>query len=264
MNCFSSWIQSQGLVDLPLLGAKYTWSNGRRSPIQYRLDRFLVSPDWLEAFPSILQTTLPRTTSDHCPLLLIMVKDNWGPKLFRINSSWFCKEGFKEKISAWWSSFQVEGFAGHKLICKLRLLKLKIKEWFYEESRMKEAETEALHSELQQIDNSLNDTHIPNEVLSRRIQIIQALSIAALQEEASWKIKSKARWIAEGDKNTKYFHSIASMRARSKAIVSICDNGVWIDDKQAIADLAINHFERLLSAKSWDRPCLDNIQFSSL
>ncbi|XP_058078548.1 uncharacterized protein LOC131226846 [Magnolia sinica] len=90
MRAFSDWIENQELVDLPLLGAKFTWTNGRANPILSRLDRFLVSPKWLETFPFISQSA--RTTSDHCSILL-----------------------------------SVEGYAGHRLLSKLKTPQRKVK-----------------------------------------------------------------------------------------------------------------------------------------
>ncbi|XP_058096318.1 uncharacterized protein LOC131241978 [Magnolia sinica] len=152
MARFSNWIQQEELIDLPLLGARFTWTNGRASPIQSRLDRLLVSPEWLEAFLTIKKITLPRTTSDHYPILLTVEDENWGPKPFRFNSSWLHLEGLHQKIVEWWKSFQVKGFAGHKLLYRLKLLKEKLKEWRREETQNREAKIEALMSELQKID----------------------------------------------------------------------------------------------------------------
>lgn len=43
MKYFSNWILNNEIVDLPLGGVKFTWSNGQAPPIISRLDRFLVS-----------------------------------------------------------------------------------------------------------------------------------------------------------------------------------------------------------------------------
>ncbi|XP_058111123.1 uncharacterized protein LOC131254135 [Magnolia sinica] len=84
MRRFSDWIQSEQLIDLPLLGAKFTWSNERANPTFSRLDRSLLSSEWIDSFPSSKQFALPRTTSDHSPLLLCEEDLNWGPKPFKI------------------------------------------------------------------------------------------------------------------------------------------------------------------------------------
>lgn len=70
MRLFSDWINPHSLVDLQLKGASFTWSNHQSNPAMSRLDRFLVTTDWLEAYPEVIQLALPKPASDHCPILL--------------------------------------------------------------------------------------------------------------------------------------------------------------------------------------------------
>ena len=58
------------LVDFPLGGARFTWSNHQSSPSLSRLDKFLIASDLVELFPQVCQIALPKSTSDHCPILL--------------------------------------------------------------------------------------------------------------------------------------------------------------------------------------------------
>lgn len=43
MRPFSNWIRQHELIDLPLVGARYIWTNYQEDPIISRLDRFLIS-----------------------------------------------------------------------------------------------------------------------------------------------------------------------------------------------------------------------------
>lgn len=45
---FDNFISRGGLIDLPLKGGQFTWSNRRDISILSRLDRFLVNVDWEE------------------------------------------------------------------------------------------------------------------------------------------------------------------------------------------------------------------------
>ena len=45
MREFSNFISEQGLIDLPLQGGSFTWSNSREVVSKARLDRFLFSID---------------------------------------------------------------------------------------------------------------------------------------------------------------------------------------------------------------------------
>ncbi|XP_058068559.1 uncharacterized protein LOC131217640 [Magnolia sinica] len=214
MAAFSRWIEDQELVDLPLLGSRFTWSNGRATPILSRLDRFLISPDWLDIFPSVFQL--------------------------------------------------VEGYAGYRLFSKLKQLKDKLKQWKQKELRAREPETDSLLSELQRIDEEATVISMSTEMQTRSIQLIQYLSTRALEKEISWKQKSRAKWIKEGDRNTSYFHNIANMHARNNKISSIVVNGRRIEDKNSISEEAIIHFSSLLKGEGWRRPRLDHLQIDSI
>lgn len=99
---FSDFIFEQGLMDLPLAGGSFTWSNNQEIPIWSRLDRFLISPEWDVKFPGTLQKRLPRLCSDHFPILLDCGGIHWGPRPFRFENMWLKSEGFVDRVRLWW------------------------------------------------------------------------------------------------------------------------------------------------------------------
>jgi hypothetical protein len=70
MREFFEFISNQGLLDLPLTGGSFTWSNNQDPPSLSRIDRFLVSLLWEEHLPDLVQRRLPSPLSNHFPLLL--------------------------------------------------------------------------------------------------------------------------------------------------------------------------------------------------
>ena len=86
------------LVDLPLQGGSFTWSGGLYNQAWARLDRFLVSPSWLDQFSDVIQKRLPRPISDHFPILIEGGGIRRGPSSFRFENMWFKVEGFKDLI----------------------------------------------------------------------------------------------------------------------------------------------------------------------
>ena len=77
MRDFNNWIRSRDLCNFPLRGAEFTWSNLQECPVMSRLDRFLVSTEWLDLFPDCTQRALAWPTSDHCPLMLETGMEDW-------------------------------------------------------------------------------------------------------------------------------------------------------------------------------------------
>ncbi|RVX03080.1 hypothetical protein CK203_016730 [Vitis vinifera] len=94
-------VEREGLVDLPLQGGIFTWSGGFNNQSGARLDRFLVTPSWLDQFSRVLQRRLPRPISDHFPILLEGGGLRRGPVPFKFENMWLRVEGFKDLIRNW-------------------------------------------------------------------------------------------------------------------------------------------------------------------
>lgn len=109
MTAFTDWINSQSLLDLQLNGASCTWSNHKVPPIMSRLHRFLISGQWADLYPHILQVALPKPTSDHCPIVLDSRLEYWGPRPFHFELIWLKEKGFTDLIHSRWSDFQIQG-----------------------------------------------------------------------------------------------------------------------------------------------------------
>ncbi|XP_027335416.1 uncharacterized protein LOC113849603 [Abrus precatorius] len=101
MDGLNSFIQEMELVDLPLVGKKFTWIKGDAS-IMSRLDRVLVSSSWLDYWGDGFIQVLSRDVSDHCPIILKHKVVNWGPKPFRFNNCWLTHKGVVEVVEEAW------------------------------------------------------------------------------------------------------------------------------------------------------------------
>lgn len=67
---FNAFIGEAGLVEAPLQGRAYTWSNRRPNPTFSKLDRIFLSYHWNNLGASFDLKDLPTTASDHTPLFL--------------------------------------------------------------------------------------------------------------------------------------------------------------------------------------------------
>ena len=123
MRRFAKVLNELGLRDIPLQGGPFTWRGGHNNHSMSRLDRFLVTADWESQFTNVVQSTLPRPVSDHCPVML----DNEGfksrPSPFRFENMWLKFEGFKDLLRVWWQSLHFSGSFSFILASKLKALK---------------------------------------------------------------------------------------------------------------------------------------------
>ncbi|XP_028096963.1 uncharacterized protein LOC114296821 [Camellia sinensis] len=70
MKDFNEFIEGVELYDVPMQGRQFTWSNSSVRGSWSRIDRILLSLEWLEKYNFTLWG-LPRGLFDHCPLLLM-------------------------------------------------------------------------------------------------------------------------------------------------------------------------------------------------
>ena len=59
MRRFTHTVDELELLDLPLQGGALTWSGGRNNQAWARLDRLLVTQNWLDHFSGVIQSKLP-------------------------------------------------------------------------------------------------------------------------------------------------------------------------------------------------------------
>lgn len=99
MGMFRRWVNYHSLIELPLTGRKYTWSNQRDDPTLVKLDRVFCNNQWEALFPDCVLQSGASSVSDHCPLILgLSVRLN-GKKRFHFESFWTQLDGFQEVVS---------------------------------------------------------------------------------------------------------------------------------------------------------------------
>jgi len=131
---FNKFIDDTLLIDLPICGRLFTWYRGDGISMS-RLDRFLLSEKWCEAWPNCIQVAHQRGLSDHVPLVLHVDEANWGPRPLRMLKCWADYPGYNDFVRLKWSSFNVQGLGGFVLQQKLKLMKSCLKEWHQQHSK---------------------------------------------------------------------------------------------------------------------------------
>ena len=94
-----------------------------------KLDRCLVSANWIEQYPHVVLMPLPKTTSDHFPLKLEFHKHSTCRKPFQLELFWLLKQELKDLVGAWWKAAPSSPDASANLLMKLGFLRVKLKTW---------------------------------------------------------------------------------------------------------------------------------------
>lgn len=138
MLLFNEAISALGLVELPLKGQRYTWTNKQHPPLLERLDWFFTSSSWTTCYPNTVVTALAMETLDHVPCLVIVSTDIPKGNILRFENFWLQREDFIAQVqSGWVLPYHVDDPA--KIItAKFKNLRKTLKQWKQTLSALKE------------------------------------------------------------------------------------------------------------------------------
>ncbi|KAK2654135.1 hypothetical protein Ddye_013991 [Dipteronia dyeriana] len=123
MKAFNSFILGAMMIDIPLSGLSFTWSNNREHAAWACLYRFLISLWILSWFSKLSQSGLSRTVSDHSVILLGELRDGWGPSPFHFYNAWMKDDDLMNSAKVGWLSCQSNRPTGFALFDKIKSTK---------------------------------------------------------------------------------------------------------------------------------------------
>ncbi|GJU27390.1 putative RNA-directed DNA polymerase, eukaryota, reverse transcriptase zinc-binding domain protein [Tanacetum coccineum] len=126
---FNTFISNASLIDVPLGGYKFTWTDKWGSKMS-KLSRFLISEDFYDYFPYINGVILEKGIPNHRPILLKEYVANFDLTPFCFFHSWLDMDGFHNLVVETWNNDGIVEANGLVLFKKkLQHLKRVIREW---------------------------------------------------------------------------------------------------------------------------------------
>ena len=245
---------------------RYTWR--KRNPLkQARLDFFLISENFSSDIKSCDIDSSYR--SDHSPIKLCLKFDNFvkGKGLWKFNNSLlydieYVKQ-INKKINEVISQYALPIYnfdnldnipidslqltINDQLFLDVLLMEIRGKTISYA-SHKKKIQNQAennLRFEISLLENQTNDTN--NNELETKKQELEKIRISKIKGSM---VRSRALWISEGEKPSKYFFGLESRNYVNKIISKVENcNGDIITDQGKILDETKNFYANLYSEK---------------
>eukprot|EP00253_Pinus_taeda_P022511 PITA_22511 len=239
---------NRNLVDINPPKMLPTWDNGRNKEpyIAKRLDRFILHVSIIDTLGMPFSTIGNVFISDHRPILL-----SWREKgfkkgySFKFNRSCLEEPEFNDVIITWREISSTDNMPPFLTFRdKLASIRKVVKEWQFKKRQLNKTSLRERQMEMDNISGVLV-AHLPTFNMRCGIKELQKKKLKILeQEEAFWRLKSRAIWLKEGNKNTKFFHRFASSRCEKKSIWKISDGkGGFLYSQQDISNEAVRYFE---------------------
>ncbi|KAK3211646.1 hypothetical protein Dsin_016352 [Dipteronia sinensis] len=229
-----------------------------------RLDKGLCCRNWRNLFPQSMIKHLEFWGSDHRPLVLDLGDDlDTGrtkvvnrKRRFFFEECWIEDSKCKEIVCSAWNN-NCGGNWVKEVLSNIDTCGRNLKVWNTKMRRDMRANLQSKNEALRKA----TDVDIP--VLWKVVQNLEKeLNEVLNEEERYWSQRAKVEWLRNGDRNTRFFHSKASVRkARNKIKGLVVEGGNW---KVAAIDLeriTCHYFDNLFKscnptesdlAKVWD------------
>lgn len=94
---FCEFMDEIRVMDLSMVCRKFTWYSRDGSAFS-RLNKYLLSEEWMCTWPNCTKWGLQNGFLDHCVILLRDKEVDWGPKPFKVLNSWKHVEGYKDFV----------------------------------------------------------------------------------------------------------------------------------------------------------------------
>ncbi|XP_074297456.1 uncharacterized protein LOC141628183 [Silene latifolia] len=246
MNNFRYAVDDCGLRDVDFEGYEFTYDNGQAEDDnrQLRIDRAMGNKRWFEMFPRAKLIHMDREWSDHASIKLMLnhrdeEQGMSGGRIFRFEQMWVGEDGCEEAIRRAWD------LNGGDLISTISTCAKELQEWKGINIGKILRDIKAKRRRLKRLSAGGRSQRLINE---RKI-LVKEVAKLLKQVEIYWKQRSRALWLKEGDRKTKYFHRKAGQRNEKNNIAKLIDdNGHEHVGTEAIGTVVRRYFMQLFES----------------
>ncbi|XP_050217339.1 uncharacterized protein LOC126668170 [Mercurialis annua] len=203
MREYADFVARSNLIETALHGRYFTWNN---SISRSKIDRCFISSNAFISWPNLFLKALPKTFSDHVPLLFSSeVAMDWGPKPFKSINAWCEHSEFYSFIELSWCDL----FANpqNSLVFKLKELRKRIRSWNKSVFGDLNLKSSNIQRDIEALEITADSRVLLEDETIRLSSLHAEFNSVSSHLESLWLQKSRMNWNLFGDRNSKYFHS---------------------------------------------------------
>lgn len=240
---------------------QFTWRRKHNHNIASRIDYFLISPDIRPHVVSADIRPAMISCTDHqaISLMIRLPHINKGRGYFKINNSILDNDTYKDIIKNLINSYQKKmGSQDPRVLWDL--FKLEVKELTSSFCKRLASEKKNIKRDLEIKLKNLNkqDSKNPN-VIHNIKEIENELEQLYIKDAKGAQVRSRIKWIEEGEKNTKFFASLEKSRQAKKTITALKDeNGNITSNQTNILNVEKKYYENLYCSTDPDEAAINN------
>ncbi|XP_050209730.1 uncharacterized protein LOC126660308 [Mercurialis annua] len=195
---FGDFIQASNLIEVNLQGHLFTWNNNHS---RSKIDRCFLSANAFILWLNLSLSTL-------------------GPKPFKSINAWWSNSSFHEFVANSWRDISASpGIDG--LASKLRLLRQLIKTWNVNCFGNLNTRYEETQTSIDNLETSADSRPLSDQEVAELMSLRGELNSVSKQQKSLWYQKSRLNWNFFGDRNSKFFHTVASVHSSNNLVSEI-------------------------------------------
>nr|GEY66102.1 RNA-directed DNA polymerase, eukaryota [Tanacetum cinerariifolium] len=152
-------------------------------------------------------------------------------------------ESFSKTVEDAWKEYSgKESNAMRYLMGKLKHLKSKIRDWNNSNRFSATLSKKQCISELEVIDKLIDNGNGDDEVMNKRVEMINKLQEIDKLRALEVAQKAKIKWAVEGDENSRFFHGMLNKKRNIQNVRGVMADGVWVDNPTMVKKEFFEHF----------------------
>lgn len=250
MSLFNDLIRELEVIDIPLQNWRFTWCSNRPDPSHSKIDRIFVAPELSLQFSLLTLQAMEVLVSDHAPLLLTCKNETSTRRIYIMELFWLSNPEANKIILETWCSANRSLNVLQRFTNNCERMHKRLRDWHCQNFDEIEKQMQFCKKTIQFFDQIEEQRKLEKYEYKFRIMVKERVYFLAGIIESRWHHRSHCRWLRVGDKNTRYFHAVASSRHRRNKVSFLKIQEVLTTDETIIRDAFKTHMQQLLGVEN--------------